>query len=428
MIDIKFVEYDLQNGLHVILSPDRAAQVVAVDVWYHVGSKDEEPTRTGFAHLFEHMMFQGSANVGKTEHMKYVEQAGGSFNGSTTWDRTNYFETLPASQLEMGLWLESDRMLSLNISRENLNNQREVVKEERRWRVENRPYGTAWEKIFSLAYKTHPYRWPVVGYMKHLNAASVEDVRSFFNRFYRPNNAVVSIAGQFDTDEARALVEKYFAGISRGKEVKRRKVVDPPVVGQVRDTVYDNVALPAVYFVFRIPAATSEDSVALDLAANMLAHGDSSRLHHSLVYRKNLAESVDAFPVDMEDPGIFVINAVVSPGKRPEEVENAVVTQLEHLAARVPGKHELSKVKNQLASHWIRRMGRAFGRADALAGYRVIFGNTGGINEYIPKVLSKKAEEVSAAVKRYLSPANCVIIRYLPKNYDRMQKALDLPS
>ena len=425
MIDIKSVEYDLQNGLHVILSPNESSDVVAVDVWYHVGSKDEDPERTGFAHLFEHMMFQGSAHVGKTDHMKYIERAGGTFNGSTTWDRTNYFETLPSNQLDLGLWLESDRMLSLNITRENLDNQREVVKEERRWRVDNRPYGTAWEKMFSLAYKRHPYRWPVVGYMEHLNAASVLDVRAFFDKYYRPNNAVLSIAGKFDPDRAKISVERYFSGIPRGMVLERNRTAEPPLSGQVRETVYDNVALPAVYMVFRIPSMKSEDAESLKLAANMLAHGDSSRLYHNMIYRKSMARSADAFAVDMEDPGVFVINVVVSPTHKPEDVECEIAAQLERLANRAPGRRELQKVKNQLLSQFVARLGKAMGRADNLARSFTFYGDAGEINKYIGRILSVTAEQVSASVKKYLSPGNCVVIHYLPKNRGRAGEQRD---
>ncbi len=419
LVDIKFIEYDLPNGLHVILSPDKSAPVVAVDVWYHVGSKNEEPNRTGFAHLFEHMMFQGSAHVGKAEHMKYLEQAGGTFNGSTTWDRTNYFETLPSNRLELALWLESDRMLSLDISQENLDNQREVVKEERRWRVDNRPYGTAWEKIFSLSYKIHPYHWPVVGYMQDLNAASVEDVRSFFRKYYAPNNAVLAIAGDFIVDNAKQLVEKYFADIPRGPEIKRPGIVEPPLAGQVRDTVYDDVALPAVYMVFRIPSMTSGDAEPLNLAASILSQGESSRLYQSLVYKKKIAQSVDAFSVDMEDPGVFVINAVVSPGHEPEEVENEIMAQLNNLAREVPGDKELEKVKNQVSSQWVGQLSKALGRVDNLAQFYTLYGNTGEANNYLDKFLSVTKEQVREVTGKYLTPQNSVVVCYLPKNQNK---------
>ncbi len=283
MISIDFLERDLPNGLHLILNPGGVVPVVAVDIWYHVGSKNEEPSRTGFAHLFEHMMFQGSGNVRKAEHMRYIEHAGGTFNGSTTWDRTNYYETLPSNQLELALWLESDRMMNLDISRRNLNNQREVVKEERRFRVENKPYGTAWEKMFNMAYREHPYRWPVIGSMNHLNAATVGEVRSFFKKYYTPNNAVLSISGDFDPPRAQRLVDRYFRDIPAGPDIVMDRVSESPLAGEVRDVLFENVSLSAVYMAFRVPSMLSADSSALNLAGALLSQGKSSRLYRKLV-------------------------------------------------------------------------------------------------------------------------------------------------
>lgn len=417
---IKFNEYDLPNGLHVILSPYKNAPVVAVDVWYHVGSKDEEFNRTGFAHLFEHMMFQGSAHVAKAEHMKYIEQAGGAFNGSTTWDRTNYFETVPSNQLELALWLESDRMMTLDISQENLDNQREVVKEERRFRIDNRPYGSAWEKIFSLAYKTHPYHWPVVGYMQHLNSATVGDVRSFFKKYYSPNNAVLAIAGDFVTNDVKQLVKKYFAGIPRGAEIVRPDIVEPPLSGQVRDIVYDNVALSAVYMVYRVPPVASNESEPLSLTAKLLSQGDSSRLYNDLVYQKRIAQSVGALLVDMEDPGVFIVNAVVSPGHKPEEVEERIAAQLSHLASLPPDDRELEKVKNQTSSQWVGRLSRAIGRADNLARFHTFYGSTGEIYNYSDKFSSVTKEKIRDVVEEYLRPQDSVVVYYLPKERNKI--------
>ncbi|MCL5021144.1 MAG: insulinase family protein [Bacteroidetes bacterium] len=415
MISIKFSEYSLPNGLHVIMSPDKSAPVVAVDVWYHVGSKNEEPTRTGFAHLFEHMMFQGSAHVGKAGHMRYIEQAGGVFNGSTTWDRTNYFETLPSNRLELALWLESDRMMSLDISRENLDNQREVVKEERRYRVDNKPYGTAWEKVFSLAYRNHPYHWPVVGYLRHLNAASVDDVRAFFRKYYAPNNAVLAITGDFLPSAARPLVEKYFGEIEPGPVVNADPAAEPPLNEEIREVVHDNVSLPAVYMAFRTPSMTSPDSEALNLAASILSQGNSSRLYRNLVYDKKIAQSVDAFQVDMEDPGIFVVNAVVSPGHKPEEVEDEIRKELRKLAVRSPRERELEKVKNQFSSEWIRQLSRSLGRADNLAHFHTFFGDAGMLNGYLDNFLAVSTGRIRDVAKTYLDTEKSVVVCYLPR-------------
>lgn len=415
MVSIQFSDYSLPNGLRVIMSPDKSAPVVAVDMWYHVGSKNEEKSRTGFAHLFEHMMFQGSAHVRKTEHMKYIEQAGGIFNGSTTWDRTNYFEMLPSNRLELALWLESDRMMSLDISRENLDNQREVVKEERRYRVDNKPYGTAWEKVFSLAYRNHPYHWPVVGYLEHLDATSVDDVESFFRKYYVPSNAVLVLTGDFAPAIARTLVEKYFGEIEPGQPVNADPEAEPPLTGQVREVVYDNVPLSAVYMAFRTVSMTSRDSEALNLAANILSQGKSSRLYRNLVYDKKIAQSVDAFQVDMEDPGIFVVNAVVSPRHGPEEVETEIRKELRKLAVKPLRETELEKVKNQLSSEWVRQLSRSIGRADNLAHFQTFFGDAGMLNGYLDKILSVSRSQVCDAARDYLDTDNSVAVYYLPR-------------
>lgn len=419
MISLQFSEYNLPNGLHVILCPDKSAPVVAVDVWYHVGSKNEEPTRTGFAHLFEHMMFQGSANVGKAEHMRFIEQAGGKFNGSTTWDRTNYFETLPSNRLELALWLESDRMLSLDISRTNLDNQRKVVKEERRYRVDNKPYGTSWEKIFSMAYRSHPYHWPVVGYMEHLDAASVRDVRSFFGKYYAPNNAVLVVAGEFDVAEARRLVEKYFGEIRAAAVGGADPVADPPLMGAVRDVVHDNVLLPAVFMAFRVPSMTSDDSDALNIAGGILSDGKSSRLYRKLVYEKRIAQSVDAFQLDMEDPGLFLISALVSPGCSPEAVEEEIRKHLHALATRSPHARELAKAKNQFAAGWTRQLSRALGRADNLAHFHTFYGNAGMLNGYLNKLNAVSGSGVREVAEKYLDTENSAVVYYMPREKGR---------
>ncbi len=421
LIFIKFSEFTLSNGLHVILSPDKNAPVVAVDIWYHVGSKDEEPSRTGFAHLFEHMMFQGSANVKKAEHMRYVEEAGGVFNGSTSWDRTNYFETLPANRLELALWLESDRMSSLDISRRNLDNQREVVKEERRFRVDNKPYGTAWEKIFSMAYREHPYRWPVVGYLEHLDAATVNDVSSFFRSYYVPNNAVLAITGDFNPPEASGMVKKYFGDISSGARPDRDPVIEKPLRGQVREVVYDDVALPAVYMAFRVPPVASSDSDALNLAAGILSRGKSSRLYTRLVYEKRIAQSVTAFQLDMEAPGLFVVNAVVSPRNEPSDVEREIRNEIRKLAESGPHAKELEKIRNRFSSEWVRQLSRTLGRADNLAHFRTFYGDTGMINRYLDRLLKVSRKQIRDVASEYLDTLDSAVVYYLPCGNRRLK-------
>lgn len=415
MKEINFIEYELPNGLHVILCPDKNSRIVAVDVWYHVGSKDEDPSRTGFAHLFEHMMFQGSAHVGKAEHMSYIERAGGTFNGSTTWDRTNYFETLPSDRLELALWLEADRMSSLDISQTNLDNQREVVKEERRWRVDNRPYGTAWEKIYSLAFRVHPYRWPVVGYMNHIDAVTVEDVRSFFAKYYVPNNAVLVLAGEFEVASVKRSIEKYFSDIPASASIEREFINEPPLESGIHEIVHDIAALPAVYIAFRIPELTSDDVKALDLVAAILTEGESSRLYKRLVYEKRIAESVESFAVDMEHPGLFIVNAVVAPGHSTEEIKNAIDAELKMIPTKSIHDQEVQKVKNQSYSHWVSRNSRAMGRAENLAHFSVFHHDTAEINRHPGKIQSITNEQIRSAAEKYLSTDRRVVLDYVPK-------------
>jgi zinc protease len=413
---INFIEYDLPNGLHVILHEDHSTPIVAVDIWYHVGSKNEDPERTGFAHLFEHMMFQGSANVKKAEHMAYIQKAGGTFNGSTNWDRTNYFQVVPSNQLELVLWLESDRMMSLNVNQENLDNQREVVKEERRWRVDNRPYGTQWEETFKRLFKVHPYRWPVIGYMEHLNAAKLEEVKKFFDTYYVPNNAVLVIAGDIDFEKTKNLVQKYFGDIPRGKyEIKRPNVVEPPLTQQVRDTIYDNVRLPAVFIAFRIPKDGERDFYALDLLANVLGSGRSSRLYQKLVYEKRIAQNVNVYAIGMEDAGVFKIDAYCSIGHKPEEVEREIWNEIEKIHRELITEKELQKVKNQTESQTLSNYQTVLSKADQLAHYYVIHGNADEINHELDKILSITREEIRDSAVKYLRPENSVVLYYLPK-------------
>lgn len=413
---INFIEYDLPNGLHVILHEDHSAPIVAVDIWYHVGSKNEDPERTGFAHLFEHMMFQGSANVKKAEHMAYIQKAGGTFNGSTNWDRTNYFQVVPSNQLELVLWLESDRMMSLNVNQENLDNQREVVKEERRWRVDNRPYGTQWEETFKRLFKVHPYRWPVIGYIEHLNAATLDEVKRFFDTYYVPNNAVLVIAGDIDVEKTKKLIQRYFGDIPRGKyEIKRPNVAEPPMTQQIKDTIYDNIRLPAVFMAFKIPKSGEREFYALDLLSNILGSGRSSRLYKKLVYEKKIAQRINVYAIGMEDAGIFKIDAYCSIGHTPEEVEREIWSEIEKLYKESVDEKELQKVKNQKESETILSYQTVLNKADQLAYYYVIHKNTNKINEELGEILSITRGEIHQAASKYLVPENSVVLYYLPK-------------
>src|SRR4051812_12330910 len=341
---VSFTDTRLKNGLRVIVSEDHTAPTVSVAVTYNVGSADERTGRTGFAHLFEHMMFKGSENVGPGEHPALVFNNGGTMNGTADPGRTLYFETMPANQLELALFLEGDRMRSLDINKANLDNQRGAVKEERRLRVDNQPYGQTFEKTGDQAYDNPAYKHSVIGSMEDLNAASVDDVATFFKTYYAPNNAVLSIVGDLDTKKTMALIEKYFGTINRQPQPKRPDLAEKPHTAERRSTIEDPMArLAQVDVVYLTPPAGSADGDALDVLSWILSSGRSSRLNQSLVREKQLATSAGAFNPDSRGPGLFQIQATVAPGKSPADVEAALYDEIEKIKTAPIADWELEK-------------------------------------------------------------------------------------
>ncbi len=413
---IEFVEYDLDNGLHVILHEDHSTPIVAVTVLYHVGSKNERPDRTGFAHFFEHLLFEGSENIGRGEYDKYVQQAGGTLNANTTWDRTFYYEILPSNQLELALWLESERMLHARVEEKGIETQREVVKEERRQRVDNQPYGSVIEEIFKRAFKKHPYRWPIIGYMEHLDAAQEEDYKQFYADFYVPNNAVLSIAGDIDIEQTKEWIEKYFGSIPRGKDPYRPKVVEPPLEGEIRDTVYDNIQLPGVFHAYRIPAQGTPDYYAVNMLAQLLSQGQSSRLHRALVEEKQLAVFTGSFPLSMEDPGLAINYSIAAVGVSPGELEAAMDEEVEKLHEELISEKEFQKLRNQVENDFISANSRVVGIAESLANYHTYFGDANLINTEIERYLAVTREDIRRVARKYFTKNNRVALTYLPKS------------
>jgi len=416
MNKIDYVEYDLDNGLHVILHQDASTPIVAVSVMYHVGSKNEQPDRTGFAHFFEHLLFEGSENIERGEYDRYVESAGGTLNANTTYDRTFYFEILPSNQLETGLWLESERMLHAKVENVGIETQREVVKEERRLRVENRPYGTIVQEALKRAYTTHPYQWPVIGYMEHLNAAEEADYKNFYNQFYVPNNAILSIAGDIDIDQAKEWIDKYFSSIPRGEgEIYRPTIVEPEMTGEIRDTVYDNIQLPAVVQTYRIPAQGTEEFYAVSMLSTLLSQGQSSRLNKALVDDQQKALFVGSFPFELEDPGVALAFAICNVGNDPAVVEAAMDAEIKKVQDELISDEEFQKLKNQIENDFVSSNSRVAGIAESLANYRMYFGDTDLINSEIDRYLAVTKEDIMAAAKKYYNPDNRVVLYYLPK-------------
>ncbi|MGH2575993.1 MAG: M16 family metallopeptidase [Ignavibacteria bacterium] len=416
---IDFEEYGLDNGLHIILHRDNSNPVVSVNIWYHVGSKDEDPKRSGFAHLFEHMMFQGSKNVGKAEHFSYIQKAGGILNGTTSRDMTKYFQTVPSNQLELVLWLESDRMMSLNVTQENFDNQREVVKEEKRESYDNRPYGTWAIHMFNKAYQNHPYYMPPIGSMEDLNNASIEYAKSFYKRFYAPDNAVLVISGDIDYTVTKKLVQKYFDNIKPIKNTQKLYPDDNILIGEIRDTISDNVQLPALFIGYKIPGIKSKDIYALDMLSSLLSDGKSSRLYKTLVYEKKIAKSVNSFVWELELGGLLIITATglksSSASGRLEEIENQIYAEIEKLKKEAASVNELEKIKNSVESDFVNRMQTVMGKSDLLAHYWTFFKNTDMINTDTENFLNVTERDLSDAADKYLTQNNKVVLYYLPK-------------
>lgn len=413
---ISFTEFTLKNGLHVIVHEDHSTPVVAVDVCYHVGSKNEQMEKTGFAHLFEHLMFDGSTNVERGEFDELTTKAGGYNNAYTTEDVTNYFEVFPSHQLELALWLESDRMLQFAIQEISLATQRDVVKEERRYRYENTPYGSVWVKIPENAFKVHPYRWPVIGYEESLDRATLQDVKEFYEAYYVPNNAVLVIAGDVEANGVKMLVEKYFGGIPRGKRPTLTvTAVEPPQSREYRETVPDNVELPAVFQAYHIPEEGSSDYYALQLLADILVTGESSRLYKRMIYDEQIASEVSVDIEGREHPGMLVIYSIANTGQKPDTLESVIWQELDKIKKAGVTERELQKVKNKTEAAYVSRLQANSGKADLLAHYYTFFGNAELINAEIERFLKVTPENVQRVARKYLATENCVVFHYVPK-------------
>lgn len=415
-VNITFAEYDLPNGLHVILHQDRSAPIVAQVVAYHVGSKNEKPDRTGFAHFFEHLMFEGSPNIARGEFFKMVQNAGGNLNAFTSFDQTVYFITAPSNQIELAMWMESERMLQLKVDSTGVETQRGVVKEERKQGLENRPYGTFQEKTFASAFKVHPYRWTPIGSAQYIDRAAVDEFRTFYKTFYVPNNACLVLAGDIDIEKTKTLVAKYYGEIPRGNgEIYRPKEVEPPQTTEVRDTVYDNIQLPAVFMAYHMPAQGTKDSYALDMLTTLLSGGESSRLTKRLVDKDKLALQVASFPFSLEDPGLFLMLAISNVGKTPREVENVIQEEIERVKKEQMSESEFTKIRNQRESGFIQKNSTVQGKAMQLANYHLFFGDANLINKEIDRYMQVTREDVQRVARQYLANSNRTVLYYLPK-------------
>lgn len=414
---IEFEQYKLKNGMNVILHEDHSTPIVAVTVLYHVGSKNEDPKRTGFAHFFEHLLFEGSENIGRGEYMKIVQSNGGILNANTSFDRTFYFEILPSNQLELGLWLESERLLHAKIDETGVETQREVVKEEYRQRYDNQPYGTFLPEMFKRGFEVHPYNWVPIGSLDHLNQAKIDEFRDFYKTYYVPNNATLSIAGDINKPELKKWIEKYFAEIPMGtKEMNTPKLVEPVKHKEVRDTIYDNVQLPAVMMGYHTPAQGTPDSYAVSMLAQILSQGKSSRLQKSIVDEQQKAIFVGAFPFPTEDPGMALMFGVTNMGVAINDLESAIDKEVEKAQIELITEEEFQKLKNQIESDMVSENSKVEGVAENLANYSVYYGDANLINTEIDRYLKVTREDIKRVANEYFRKDNRVVLHYLPKS------------
>jgi predicted Zn-dependent peptidase len=413
---IEFEEYDLENGLHVILQQDHTTPNIVVSVMYHVGSKNENPELTGFAHFFEHLMFEGTENIPRHQYDKFVSRAGGELNANTSTDRTYYYELLPSNQLALGLWLESERMLHAKVEEIGINTQKGVVIQEKKQRYDNPPYGTILPQTMAHAYEKHPYKWTPIGDENHIRNAKDEDFINFYKEFYVPNNAVLTICGDFDKAEAKKLVNDYFAEIPKGtKEIYRPEIIEPKKTAEVRDTIFDNIQLPAVIQAYHIPAVGTPDFYAVDMLSKLMTDGKSSRLYKELVDNQQKAIQLMAFPMPYEDPGLTLAFGIPNMGVDPKALEDEMDNQFAIVREELISEREFQKLRNKIENELVGSNATIADRAENLATAYTYFKDTERVNKELDKYFAVTKEDIRNVAKRYFVPENRVVLYYLPK-------------
>lgn len=431
-MQIPIETFSLDNGLVVTLSQDNTAPIVAVNLWYHVGSANERAGRTGFAHLFEHMLFQGSEHVEANEHFELVQRAGGTLNGSTWLERTNYFETVPSNQLALALWLEADRMGALlpAMTQKKLDTQRDVVKNERRWSVDNQPYGTWWEKLPELAFpEWHPFHHSLIGSMEDLSEASLEDVEQFFRTYYTPDNAVLSIAGDFDPIEARKLVEEYFGPIPRGagKPPLERIELPSKFDTTLRQVVEDDVSLPRLYMAFRSPVFGSDGYYVASVTAAILGMRRGSRLYRALVREKQVAADASAFTFDLaKGTDLLIVDVTARPETSAEQLEQEVEKQIDKLVKDGVTAEEVQRAVALIQTDLITALQSASERADRISMFATLLGNAALVNEQADRYEEVTADRVNRFVREFLGPDNRAKLLYVPRAEENAENKNEL--
>jgi zinc protease len=464
---IEYVEYDLANGIHVILHEEHATPNVVISILYHVGSKNENPERTGFAHFFEHLLFEGTANIGRGEYSKLVEKNGGTLNANTSQDRTYYYEILPSNQLELGLWLESERLLHAKVDSIGIETQRSVVKEEKRQRTDNQPYATFITEMFKRMFTVHPYNWVPIGSMEHLDAAQEEDYVNFYKTFYVPSNATLSIAGDLTIEQTKKWIEKYYGSIPSGQainlmrdfenssdaefekrygvakskfdakdfmnsknpeakrlitsyaskaiEIPRPKKDSEQLKGVTKDIIYDNIQLPALFMGYKFPAQTNADSYALDILNEVLSGGSSSRINKAIVEKKEMATYAFSFNYGLEDAGVGIFAAIAANGIDLDSIQVEFDKQIELIKTELISQEEFEKVRNQFENNFVSSNSTIAGVAENLADNHVYYGTANRVNTQLTDYMKVTREDIQRVAKKYLTQDARVILHYLPK-------------
>ena len=414
---VEFEHYTLNNGMHVILHQDNSAPVVITSVMYHVGAKDENPERTGFAHFFEHLLFEGTKNIGRGEWFKIVTGNGGTNNANTTDDRTYYYEIFPSNNLELGLWMESERLLHPVINQIGVETQNEVVKEEKRLRVDNQPYGNLIGEVKKNMFVKHPYRWTTIGSMEHLDAATLEEFQAFNKKYYVPNNATLVVAGQFDPAQTRAWIDKYFGSIPKGAPVTREKIEEAPISQTIKARFEDpNIQIPMAVASYRTPSMKTKDARVLDMISTLLSDGKSSRLYKKLVDDKKMALQVGAFNFSQEDYGMYILYGLPMGGTTPETLMTEIDQEIVKLQTDLISEKEFQKLQNIYENQYVNSNASVEGIAGNLATFHMLYGDVNLINTEIDIYRSITREEIREAAKKYLNPNQRLLLDYAPKS------------
>ena len=413
--NVAFEEFDLDNGLHVILHQDNSAPVIITSVMYHVGAKDEQPNRTGFAHFFEHLLFEGTKNIERGEWFKIVTANGGQNNANTSDDRTYYYEVFPSNNLELALWMESERLMHPVINQIGVDTQNEVVKEEKRLRVDNQPYGNIFKAVKQNLFKVHPYKWTTIGEMEHLDAATLEEFQAFNKKFYIPNNAVLVVAGQFDNAQAKEWIQKYFSAIPKGTPITKNKVEEEPITSVINATWEDpNIQKPMYLQAYRTPSMKTREARALDMLSTYLSDGKSSVLYKKMVDDKKMTLQVGAINNGQEDYGMYLIYALPMDGFTKEDIQNNIDDEIKKVQTELISDKDFDKLQNIFENQYVNSNTSVEGIASNLATYYMLYGDVNLINSELGIYKSITKEEIRDVAKKYLNPNQRLLLDYVP--------------